>query len=116
MAINPISSSITKPAFLNNVNNTNNTTNANSTTANKANEKPAEGKTTFGEMLGKSLDEIDTQMASTSDSIEKLVSGQDVDIHEFILETEKTAATVNLTMQVRNKVVSAYEEIMRMQL
>jgi flagellar hook-basal body complex protein FliE len=108
MAINPISNTITKPSFLNNVNN--------STTANKANEKPAEGKTSFGEMLGKSLDEIDNSMSSTSESIEKLVSGQDVDIHEFILQTEKTAATVNLTMQVRNKVVDAYKEIMSMQL
>ena len=55
-------------------------------------------------------------MYSTSESIEKLVSGKDVDIHEFILQTEKTAATVNLTMQVRNKIVDAYKEIMRMQL
>lgn len=114
MAINPISSTITKPSFLNNTNSVSKLNNG--ATANKANEKPAEGKTTFGEMLGKSLDEIDSQMSSTSESIEKLVSGQDVDIHEFILETEKTAATVNLTMQVRNKIVSAYEEIMRMQL
>lgn len=104
MAIDPIS----QQSFLNRVDY--------KPTENKPNERAVEGKTTFGEILGKSLDEIDSSMYSTSESIEKLVSGKDVDIHEFILQTEKTAATVNLTMQVRNKIVDAYKEIMRMQL
>jgi flagellar hook-basal body complex protein FliE len=104
MAINPIS----QQSFLNRIDY--------KPAETKPNEKAAEGKTTFGEILGKSLDEIDGNISSTSNSIEKLVSGKDVDIHEFILQTEKTAATVNLTMQVRNKIVDAYKEIMRMQL
>lgn len=104
MAINPIS----QQSFVNRIDY--------KPAENKANEKPAEGKTSFGEVLSKSLDEIDTNMSSTSESIERLISGKDVDVHEFILETEKTAATVNLTMQVRNKIVDAYKEIMRMQL
>lgn len=104
MAINPIS----QQSYINRVDY--------KPAQNKTNQKPAEGKTSFGEVLGKSLEEIDTSVSSTSDSIENLISGKNVDIHEFILETEKTAATVNLTMQVRNKIVDAYKEIMSMQL
>ena len=45
----------------------------------------------------------------------KLAAGQVEDISEVVIAGEKAAIAVQLTMQVRNKMVEAYQEIMRMQ-
>jgi len=45
----------------------------------------------------------------------KLAAGQVEDISEVVIAGEKASIAVQLTMQVRNKMVEAYQEIMRMQ-
>ena len=45
----------------------------------------------------------------------QLASGKQKDIHETMIEMEKADVAFQLLMQVRNKVIAAYETIMRMQ-
>jgi flagellar hook-basal body complex protein FliE len=44
------------------------------------------------------------------------VTGVSPDIHTVILATQKAEIALNLTLQVRNKIVEAYQEITRMQI
>lgn len=44
-----------------------------------------------------------------------LLSGADTEIHTSMIETQKAELALNLTIQVRNKVLDAYNEVMRMQ-
>ena len=43
------------------------------------------------------------------------VAGGDIDIHSAIIDAQKAEIALNLTLQIRNKAVESYQEIMRMQ-
>ncbi len=47
--------------------------------------------------------------------MEKLQSGESKNIHEVMISMEKADISMRLTVQMRNKVLEAYQEIMRMQ-
>jgi flagellar hook-basal body complex protein FliE len=46
---------------------------------------------------------------------EKLAAGEVRDIHQVMIAVEQVNIALQLTMQVRNKVIESYQEIMRMQ-
>ena len=46
---------------------------------------------------------------------EKLAKGQNVDLHEVMIASQKSSVTMQLTLEVRNKAIEAYQEMMRMQ-
>jgi flagellar hook-basal body complex protein FliE len=49
-------------------------------------------------------------------AVADLVAGKSQDIHNVMIATQKAGIGFQLLMQVRNKVVGAYEQIMRMQI
>ena len=51
-----------------------------------------------------------------SASVERFLSGEGEELHTTVLATQQAELSFELFMQARNKVVSAYQEIMRMQL
>jgi flagellar hook-basal body complex protein FliE len=70
----------------------------------------------FEQMLSTSIDSLKQQDASSTAAITSLASGQDVDVHQALLSMQQTEIAFNLALQVRNKMVDAYQEIMRMQI
>ena len=76
-------------------------------------QKPAEG--TFGEWLKSSLAEVNQLQQEADTSAQQLVAGKSKDIHGTMIAMQKSTIAFQLAMEVRNKVVSAYEEIKRMQ-
>jgi len=75
---------------------------------------PADGKT-FSEILTKSFENVNEQQHQADSAIKELVSGRSKNIHETLLTVERADASLKLAMQVRNKILDAYREIMRMQ-
>ena len=69
----------------------------------------------FGEFLSDSLKEVNTLKKQSEVANMKVAAGQVEDISEVVIAGEKASIAVQLTMQVRNKMVEAYQEIMRMQ-
>ena len=56
------------------------------------------------------------KIKKTSDVLtEKLINGEDVELHDVMIASQKASITLNATLEIRNKVVEAYQEIMRMQ-
>ncbi len=49
-------------------------------------------------------------------SVENFLSGEGEELHTTVLATQRAELSFELGLQVRNKVVQAYQEIMRMQL
>ena len=72
-------------------------------------------KASFGDMLNKSITEVNNSQATADDNIAKYLSGQQTGLHETMLSLEKADISMRLMVQVRNKAVEAYREIMRMQ-
>ena len=69
----------------------------------------------FGRMLTRSLNEVNRLHAAADDAVQNLAAGKQKDIHQTMIALEKADVAFQLLMQVRNKIISAYETIMRMQ-
>ncbi len=70
---------------------------------------------TFGQWLARSLAEV-SQLQGTSDAAsQKLITGQSNDIHGTMIAMQKAGIALDLVMEVRNKVIAAYDEVKRMQ-
>lgn len=50
-----------------------------------------------------------------SDAVTGLLSGQGVEVHDVVIATQKASAAFELALQVRNKAVAAYQQMMGMQ-
>jgi flagellar hook-basal body complex protein FliE len=75
------------------------------------------GKTgDFQTILQSAIDRVETSRSAANDAVEKFVSGEDQDLHTTMLATQRASLDFELLLQVRNKVVQSYQEIMRMQL
>ncbi len=70
----------------------------------------------FIDTLKEKLDGVNDKQLEAENMTEMLVKGEDVDIHEVMLSTEEAKMSLELAVQIRNKIVEAYQEINRMQL
>jgi len=68
----------------------------------------------FKEMLTNSLDEVRTLQVQADDAIRSLVAGEVTDVTEAMVAVERADLAFNTMMQIRNKIIQAYEEVMRM--
>jgi len=68
----------------------------------------------FKEMLASSLDEVRTLQLQADDAVRNLIAGEVTDVTEAMVAIEKADLAFNTMMQVRNRIIAAYEEIMRM--
>ena len=73
-----------------------------------------EESSSFADFLGKALGEVNQLQLDSKDATMKLATGQVEDVAEVMIASEKAAIALQMTMQVRNKVVEAYQEVMRM--
>ena len=73
------------------------------------------GAVTFGEMLMNSVERVNQYQHDANSAIKELVAGRTKNVHETMLAVERAEISLKLMMQVRNKIVDAYREIMRMQ-
>ncbi len=71
--------------------------------------------TSFIDTLGNAINEINRLQKNADDATTKLALGEPIDIHTVMLAAEEANLSLQLAIQVRNKLVEAYQEIMRMQ-
>lgn len=76
---------------------------------------PAELTQSFGQYLQAALDGVNAQEQHVHKLNDQYLIGQ-ADVTEVLLAAEKAHLSLQFTSQVRNKVVEAYQEIMRMQI
>lgn len=68
----------------------------------------------FGDMLTQAIEKASQLEATAQQGGMQLAAGEATDIHQVMLATEKAELALQLTLAVRNKVLEAYQEIMRM--
>ena len=69
----------------------------------------------FQKVLHSAIQQVEASRVAADSAAQRFVAGENQELHSTILATENAELQFELFMQVRNKVVSAYEEIMRMQ-
>ena|ERR1044071_4440133 len=69
----------------------------------------------FGAILQHAIHQVNQFHANGTQSVESFLSGEGDDLHKTIMATQRADLSMELFLQVRNKVVQAYQEVMRMQ-
>lgn len=73
-------------------------------------------KSSFADILNDALSDVKATDAQVTQTNFELLTGENDSIHSTMIDAEKAELALNLAIQVRNKVIDAYNEIMRMQL
>ena len=76
----------------------------------------AGGTGAFQDVLSSAIQKVESIGQNASLSVERFLSGESEELHSTILATQQAELSLDLFLQARNKVVSAYQEIMRMQM
>lgn len=69
----------------------------------------------FSDTLSESLNKVNDLQKEADKAIEDFATGKTRNIHETMIAVNKADLAFRLTMQVRNKIVEAYQEVMRTQ-
>jgi len=69
----------------------------------------------FRDVLHSAIDDIQQLEGQAETKVAGVIEGNGADVHSAMIAVEKADLSFQLMMQVRNKIVSAYEEISRMQ-
>lgn len=70
---------------------------------------------TFGDVLKGAIDGVDKANSTAATQVSSLLQGGNADINSVMIAVEKADVSFQLMMQVRNKIVSAYQDIEKMQ-
>ncbi len=73
------------------------------------------GSGEFRDVLSQAVGAVESSGHSASLAVTQFLTGEGEEVHTAVLATERAQLTFDLFLQARNKVVSAYQEIMRMQ-
>ncbi|MBW5444579.1 flagellar hook-basal body complex protein FliE [Cohnella sp. CFH 77786] len=85
------------------------------TTPAAAKATPAEATESFASFLKTALDSVAAQENNVHTVTDQFIIGQ-ADVNDVMIASSKAELSLSLTSQVRNKVIEAYQEIMRMQM
>jgi flagellar hook-basal body complex protein FliE len=75
-----------------------------------------QGQSTFSDVLGRMVSEVNAKQAAATDAVSALLSGQNVPLHQAMIAMEEASVSFQLMAEVRNKLLESYQELMRMQL
>jgi flagellar hook-basal body complex protein FliE len=70
----------------------------------------------FSDVLGKMVQEINQKQVNAGQAVNDLQSGQAVSLHQTMIAMEEASVSFQLMVEVRNKLLESYQELMRMQI
>lgn len=76
---------------------------------------PTAGAGPFGSVFSQAVQQVESFQNNAATSINRFLSGEGEEIHKVALATQQADLSFQLFMQVRNKVVAAYQQVMQMQ-
>ena len=71
----------------------------------------ATGETSFKDMLLDSIQEVNSMQQEADQAVEGLMTGEDVNPAEVLTAVQKADMAFRMMMQIRNKMVAAYDEV-----
>ncbi|MCM3759444.1 flagellar hook-basal body complex protein FliE [Alkalihalobacillus oceani] len=74
-----------------------------------------EAHQSFKTALNEAIEHVNSLQQESAQKTERLASGEIDDLHDVMITGQKASITLQATVEVRNKVIEAYQEIMRMQ-
>jgi flagellar hook-basal body complex protein FliE len=68
----------------------------------------------FKDTLNTFLSQVNTQLQDADQMTDQFAAGKTDSLHEVMVATEKSTISLSLLLQIRNKLLEAYQEVMRM--
>ena len=69
----------------------------------------------FGKVLNNLVNEVDSLHKTAEQATDKMMTGELEDVHQVVIAMEEAETSFKLLMEIRNKMVDAYREVMKMQ-
>lgn len=76
---------------------------------------PYEAQKKFTAVLKEQIEKLNESQNQSDLMTEKLARKENVDLHQVMIASQKASITLQAAIEIRNKVIEAYQEIMRMQ-
>ncbi len=73
-------------------------------------------KTGFSDIVEGALNKVNESQINANDTVTKFIKGEDVTMHEVMLSMQESQMSMQLLIEMRNKIVEAYQEINRVSL
>ena len=70
----------------------------------------------FDKLVTGLVNEVSAKQAASSEAVNGLLSGQNVSLHQTMIAMEEASISFQLMVEVRNKLLESYQELMRMQI
>ncbi len=76
----------------------------------------SQGSSLFENMLSQASSNVEDLKRNTDNAVTRFLNGQGGEVHQVALAIHRSEIAMETFMQIRNKVISAYQEVMRMQI
>jgi flagellar hook-basal body complex protein FliE len=70
----------------------------------------------FQNILAEAVNRVENYRHTAETAVQRFLTGEDEELHKVAIATQQAEVSLELFLQVKNKVVQAYQEIMRMQI
>ena len=79
-------------------------------------EKNIDEKKSFSDVISNAINNVNEKQINADNSIESLIKGDDITMHEVMISMQESQLSMQLLIEVRNKMGEAYQEINKIQL
>ena len=69
----------------------------------------------FGDVLNQFISEVNDKQIASGQAVNDLLSGKDIPLHQAMIAMQEAGVAFKLMVEVRNKLLEGYQELMRMQ-
>jgi flagellar hook-basal body complex protein FliE len=83
--------------------------------ASPASAASSSGGASFSNVLGGFIQEVSDKQAAAGNAVTGLLSGKNVSLHQTMISIEEASVSFQLMVEVRNRLLDSYQELMRMQ-
>jgi len=77
---------------------------------------PKTGEDNFSDILKNALNSVNNAQSEADEAVKQVLSGESNDIHDTMIALQKADVSLKMMLEVRNKILEAYQEVMRTQI
>lgn len=70
----------------------------------------------FSDLLGEMVKDVNAKQAAAGDAVQGVLANEGVPLHQAVIAVEEASVSFQLMVEVRNKLLESYQELMRMQI
>jgi flagellar hook-basal body complex protein FliE len=76
----------------------------------------AVARSDFGQMISKGIGEVNEQLLASQTDLQRLATGDVQNLHQIMIRLEESRMSFQLLLQVRNRLLEAYQDVLKMQI